>query len=385
MLESTSSTRSLERATGPHGTARTARTPFSTAPRARTEGREAASRPETLAERRRAEAEQRAEGRQRRESRWTREEARGARREERAAREAERSGERATARREAGEARGERAAQRSEGQQTSSNGASNAGQRPEATFGDLVTRRPAAAGADPLAGATETGGTATATDAEAPAEAAAVPQLAWNRSTAARAALGTEARPTTRAIAQGASPAATTSQAATSRAGGGEQAAPAAREAKPTPAAARAEAQAEPAPSPERVERAAEVMRQFRMQLNPGMRAATIELAPADLGRIRVEMKLDEGKVRAVVRAEKPEALAALEAHLPELRAALEQQGLVADDLDLGLGFADDPRRGAQGDAPRGANRASDAPAIEPDQRSLARAMARNTGVDFYA
>lgn len=140
----------------------------------------------------------------------------------------------------------------------------------------------------------------------------------------------------------------------------------------------------EPLPAPPANERAAEVMRQFRMQLHPGLRSATIELAPADLGRIRIEMKLEGGKLRAIVRAEKPESLAALEEHLPELRAALEQQGLVADDLDLGLGFEGgrDERTNhfGQGVPPR-------AEVIEPDldHESLARAVARRSGVDFYA
>jgi hypothetical protein len=120
------------------------------------------------------------------------------------------------------------------------------------------------------------------------------------------------------------------------------------------------------------------------MQLHPGLKSAMIELAPAELGRIRIEMKLDGGKLRAVVRAERPEALAALEAHLPELRSALEQQGIVADDLDLGLGFE------GEGDAQTGSFGSARRPAVdavEPqiDHESLARAVARRSGVDFYA
>lgn len=74
-------------------------------------------------------------------------------------------------------------------------------------------------------------------------------------------------------------------------------------------------------------QRSAQVVRQVRMQLHPGMRSVSIQLAPADLGRLSIRLRVETGEVQAIVRAESEEALAALERHIPELEAAFEDQG----------------------------------------------------------
>jgi len=57
------------------------------------------------------------------------------------------------------------------------------------------------------------------------------------------------------------------------------------------------------------------------------MRAVSIQLAPADLGRLSIRLGIAEDEIHAVIRAQSEETLAILERHLPELEAALGDQG----------------------------------------------------------
>ncbi|MEM7516766.1 MAG: flagellar hook-length control protein FliK, partial [Planctomycetota bacterium] len=91
-------------------------------------------------------------------------------------------------------------------------------------------------------------------------------------------------------------------------------------------------------PSQREIELAGDVLRQFRMQMQPGLNEATIHLRPAHLGRVAIRLSVEDGRLRATLRAEKSETLGILESHLPELRAALEGQGFEAQEFDLGLG-----------------------------------------------
>jgi hypothetical protein len=86
-------------------------------------------------------------------------------------------------------------------------------------------------------------------------------------------------------------------------------------------------------------EQGAEVMRQVRMHLAPGLREATLHLQPAWLGRVTIKIAVRAGRARAELRAERVEALEALERHLPELRAALADRGFEDAELDLRLGL----------------------------------------------
>jgi flagellar hook-length control protein FliK len=380
MLEHSTPLRSLESQGRPFGTGRSPGNPFTSAPRARREGREAEAESTQPGGRRRARAEKDASRTERRERQWLEEQTRGTRREERASQEEARSTERVEARRDA-----------KTGSGRSARGPAQGAERP-ASFEALPNRGTAG---EPVRAATqsgplESGGTALhaapegalpevdgSTHAIFTQAAPAVIERAANPQLAARSAGITSA---TAGATPGSNTAGVRSQAPTPQGAAGL--APA-QDANTETKATRTEAR-EPLPAPPENERAAEVMRQFRMQLHPGLKSAMIELAPAELGRIRIEMKLDGDQLRAVVRAEKPEALAALEEHLPELRSALEQQGLVADDLDLGLGF--DGGHEAQTGSFGGAQQPA-AEAVEPeiDHDSLVRAVARRSGVDFYA
>lgn len=136
----------------------------------------------------------------------------------------------------------------------------------------------------------------------------------------------------------------------------------------------------------EAYERASSVLKQLRLELNPALRSANVQLYPADLGRVSIRIRVDEGRVHASVRAESSQTLALLEAHVPELLATFESQGLEAGDLDLGLGF------GGESD---GQDSDSGAPAGEPselqtqytplDTDRLARAIVERGGLDTYA
>lgn len=380
MLEHSTHFRSLESQGRPFGTGRSPGNPFTSAPRVRREGQEVGHESKEPGGRRRASAERDAHRTERRERQWLEEQTRGTRREERAAKEEAHASERFEKQRGA-KPGGNRGAARGERQQAGPTGAFQA--NPTGSGSTFVEAQPkpasAAQGSPELA--------ALATD-QAPAETDGATELLWTPNRP-----NTIERVTAPQLVTANGQAAAHAASAGSNAAGGSRAqntvpqavaanAPSA-EPKAANESARTEAR-EPLPAPPEPERATEIIRQFRMQLNPGMKSALIELAPAELGRIRIEMKIDGGKLRAIVRAEKPEALAALEAHLPELRSALEQQGLVADDLDLGLGFDGD------GDAQTGRFGGARQPAaelVEPeiDHDSLARAVARRSGVDFYA
>jgi len=109
-----------------------------------------------------------------------------------------------------------------------------------------------------------------------------------------------------------------------------------------------AEAQKAPALEVD-MERTASIFRQLRMQLTPATRHATINLVPADLGRIVIHLTVKGGKVTGDIRADKEDTLRILEAHAPELRAALEQNGF--ESTDFNLSRHGDPSSGRSGEA----------------------------------
>ena len=91
------------------------------------------------------------------------------------------------------------------------------------------------------------------------------------------------------------------------------------------------------AAQPARMAQAESILGQVRMALSPRTRTAVLRLDPAELGRLRVELRVDQGKAHAHLIVERPEALAALESHLPELRALFEQQGLEIEGFEVVL------------------------------------------------
>ena len=159
---------------------------------------------------------------------------------------------------------------------------------------------------------------------------------------------------------------------------------PEAPETKKTESASRGTRAELPPQEDASLERASSVLRQIRLQLHPGVRAATLSLAPAELGRLSIRLSMEDDSLRAVVRAEEPETLRILEKHLPELRAALEQQGIEAGEFDLDLASDAFPERGQEPD-PRGPRTVEAlAPSDEGDRR-IHRMLASSAGVDTYA
>lgn len=107
------------------------------------------------------------------------------------------------------------------------------------------------------------------------------------------------------------------------------------------PAPARAEAPAAPPPtqhSPEApAPRETLQLEGLRLEIDPDQRHARLDLEPAELGRVSVELELRAKSVRALLRVESKEALEALRNQLPELRQAFEARGLSVQELELSL------------------------------------------------
>jgi hypothetical protein len=134
------------------------------------------------------------------------------------------------------------------------------------------------------------------------------------------------------------------------------------------------------------VERAADILRQVRVQLVPRTSEAHIQLEPRELGRVSIHVVVEEGRMHASVRAEKREALDAIQAHLPELRATLRDSGITSQDFSFSLGLENQPRRDAQQFSRE--QQQTNTPAVEardPEHAGLLRAVAAASGVDLYA
>ncbi|OUX51385.1 MAG: hypothetical protein CBE43_03880 [Rhodopirellula sp. TMED283] len=69
--------------------------------------------------------------------------------------------------------------------------------------------------------------------------------------------------------------------------------------------------------------------------LGPEGGVIRLRLAPAEMGSVRVEMRIQQRKVAARVIAETEAASAALREHLPDLRARLESFGMQVEQLDI--------------------------------------------------
>jgi hypothetical protein len=89
----------------------------------------------------------------------------------------------------------------------------------------------------------------------------------------------------------------------------------------------------------EAVERAQEILRQIKMHLAPGMRRLTLDLEPAELGRLAIQLTRRPGRLNAVVRAAEPEALRLLQEREHELRSVLAERGIQVDSMRFELGF----------------------------------------------
>lgn len=146
------------------------------------------------------------------------------------------------------------------------------------------------------------------------------------------------------------------------------------------------------APTPQAaVDRAADVLRQFRMHLTPSMRQATIHLQPATMGRISIRISMKDGKARTEMRVETDQTLEALQRHVPELKAAFEGHGIETGEFEVALGFGGEESNGSAwsgeqsgaGGKAAASNTASDDTQLA--SQNLHRALLDETGVDTYA
>lgn len=113
------------------------------------------------------------------------------------------------------------------------------------------------------------------------------------------------------------------------------------------------------------LERATEILRQIRLHSTPDVKRLTLELEPAELGRLSIQLALRAGKLTAIVRAESAATLEALEQRENELQNVLAERGITADSMRFELGFGQHSRghtrARAAAETPR--ERASVAPA----------------------
>ncbi len=150
--------------------------------------------------------------------------------------------------------------------------------------------------------------------------------------------------------------------------------------------AATATARPDAGVDPARLERAGEILRQLRLHLGPHVRRLTLDLEPAELGRISIQLALRRGRVETIVRAERQEVLELLALRTGELRELFASRGIGTAGLRFELGFGG---RGAHDRAGRPApGRAPAAPVTESrETRDAAVAPARlaHTLLDTYA
>lgn len=131
--------------------------------------------------------------------------------------------------------------------------------------------------------------------------------------------------------------------------------------AKPAGAAAAANA-----PAAAVLERAAEILRQIELHATGDVKRLTLDLEPADLGRVSVQLALRAQRVTTIVRAQQPATLDALAQRKDELLAVLGRRGIAADSVRFELGFG-----GSRSGGYARARAASEAP---PEQARVARA-----------
>jgi hypothetical protein len=95
--------------------------------------------------------------------------------------------------------------------------------------------------------------------------------------------------------------------------------------------------QAPPAPE---LERAAEILRQIQLHTSTSVKRLTLDLEPAELGRLSVQLALRAGKVSAIVRSDRLETLELLQRHSGELLQVLSERGIAAESVRFERGFA---------------------------------------------
>ncbi|MCP3917851.1 MAG: hypothetical protein GY711_20080 [bacterium] len=128
------------------------------------------------------------------------------------------------------------------------------------------------------------------------------------------------------------------------------------------------------------------VLDQVRLKLAPELRQATVELEPANLGKLFIRLHVEDGEMTAFMRAERPETLAVLQDHVPELRAMLERAGLQPGSLEFALAQDEASDAGSErsGGEQHEDNASSEVERLL-DIREMHTAVLADDAVDFYA
>jgi flagellar hook-length control protein FliK len=107
-----------------------------------------------------------------------------------------------------------------------------------------------------------------------------------------------------------------------------------------------------------------------------GRKEAVLQLDPPELGKIKIDLRVEDGKLHAQIIAEGPDSKKLLEAHLPELRQALAAGRLDVADVcvtqgnwsgpsgDFSRSFHHSPR----GQQESGGNFSHASPAVDGEQ-----------------
>jgi len=133
---------------------------------------------------------------------------------------------------------------------------------------------------------------------------------------------------------------------------------------------------------------AEQVSVQITKALNAGNDRISIQLKPADLGRVDVQMEVSQdGRVTAVVTADNKQTLDLLQKDSRQLQEALHQAGLKADDdsLNFNLREQDDSQEMAESDSHIGNEDAGDELTLEEELAGIKPNIITDTRVDVQA
>ena len=93
-----------------------------------------------------------------------------------------------------------------------------------------------------------------------------------------------------------------------------------------------------------------QIARQVNQRLTPGGGEMRLQLVPDDLGKLRIQVGVEDGIVRARIVTETAEVRSLLEHHVDDLKIALAEQGLRIQEVKLTLaGGGEDYMAGSQG------------------------------------
>jgi flagellar hook-length control protein FliK len=109
---------------------------------------------------------------------------------------------------------------------------------------------------------------------------------------------------------------------------------------------------------------------QLQRNINAGINSMTLQLEPADLGRMNVKLSFTkDGTVKAHMTVDKPETLALLQRDASHLQRALQQSGLTTDENSLSFDLSQQsPQQNLQGfSGGNSGNTNNTAPAIDDE------------------